>query len=258
MTFTPDSRLVGRVVEAANHERRRGGMAPDLLLLHYTGLVDVDRAIDWLSRVESRVSCHYVIDLDGVITQMVPEPLRAWHAGLSVWAGDTDINSCSVGIEIHNPGHDHGLPEYPEAQIRSVEALSRDIVERWHIVPERVLGHSDVAPLRKIDPGEKFPWARLAAAGVGLWRAPETADASDPGFGPGVGGPTVRDAQLKLAAIGYGLQITGEIDPLTEFVVRAFQRHYRPSRVDGRLDRSTVVTLARVAEAFAVSRALAS
>lgn len=257
MTFVPDSRLVGRVVEAANHELRRAGMAPDLLLLHYTGLVDVERAIDWLSRVESRVSCHYVIDTAGTITQMVPETLRAWHAGLSVWAGDTDINSCSVGIEIHNPGHDYGLPEYPEAQLQAVEALSRDIIARWRIAPARVLGHSDVAPLRKIDPGEMFPWARMAAAGVGLWCTPETIDAADPGFGPGVGGPSVRAAQIKLAEIGYGLHMTGEIDPLTEFVLRAFQRHFRPERVDGRLDRSTGKTLERVAAAFAQSRTAA-
>ncbi len=172
--FTPDSSLVSRVRPAVNHEARKGGAVPDILLLHYTGTPTVEFAIELLTEAEPGVSCHYVIDEAGGIIQLVPEALRAWHAGVSHWRGVTDINSCSIGIEIQNPGHDGGYPDFPEAQMRAVEALSLDIVRRHNIRPERVLAHSDVAPKRKIDPGEKFDWGRLAAAGVGHW-VPEAA-----------------------------------------------------------------------------------
>lgn len=226
-------------------EPRRGVGRPDMLLLHYTGMQSCVRAIDWLSRPEAKVSCHYVIDTDGRITQMVGEDLRAWHAGVSAWAGETDINSCSVGIEIHNPGHELGYPEFPEAQMASVVALSDDIVRRWSIRPDRVLGHSDVAPQRKNDPGEKFDWRRLAEAGVGLWVAPEPIG-DDEGAGPGSNGPDVAHAQALLARFGYAIETSGELDDLTTFVLAAFQRHFRPARVDGRLDRSTLATIERL------------
>ena len=136
-----------------------------MLLLHYTGMDSAEAALDWLTRQESGVSCHYLVDAEGRIAQMVPESERAWHAGQSLWEGETDINSCSIGIEIHNPGHDFDYPDFPDAEMRAVEALCRDILSRHAIPSHRVLAHSDVAPGRKRDPGEKFDWERLARAG---------------------------------------------------------------------------------------------
>jgi len=200
--------------------------------------------------VESRVSCHYAVDEAGCITQMVAEGMRAWHAGEALWAGESDINSASIGIEIHNPGHEMGYPDFPEAQLKAVEALCTDIVARHGMRPERVLGHSDVAPTRKKDPGEKFPWARLARGGIGHWVEPRPVIEAEAGMGIGVAGPLVADVQLLLREYGYGIEATGLVDAQTEFVVMAFQRHFRPARVDGRIDQSTITTLERLIAAL--------
>ncbi len=143
--------------------------AVDMLLMHYTGMNSGPAAVNWLRAEKSGVSCHYLVDVDGAITQMVCESKRAWHAGKSYWQGVEDINSCSVGIEIQNAGPLAAFPDFPDVQIAAVIELSKDIIARHAIVAERVLGHSDVAPGRKIDPGEKFPWERLAKAGIGVW-----------------------------------------------------------------------------------------
>jgi N-acetylmuramoyl-L-alanine amidase len=246
----PDSALVGALHPSPNFEPRRGVGQPDMLLLHYTGLKSCAKAIDWLSRPESKVSCHYVVDEAGQITQMVAEDQRAWHAGLASWRDETDINSASVGIEVHNAGHELGYPEFPEPQMLALEALCADIVARHRIRPERVLAHSDVAPKRKKDPGEKFPWARLAGKGIGHWVPPVAVLAADSGIARDAAGPLVADVQGMLARYGYGIQPTGGFDPLTEFVVTAFQRHFRPERVDGRIDQSTITTLERLAAAL--------
>lgn len=254
MIEAPDSGLVARLHPSPNVESRCHGIGPTMLILHYTGMTSAEKAIDWLSRTESKVSCHYVIDEAGCITQMVEERLRAWHAGASFWAGETDINSASIGIEIHNPGHDLGYPDFPEAQMEAVLALSRDIVLRGGIRPERVLAHSDVAPGRKIDPGEKFDWARLARAGVGRWVEPEAVDPE--GLDLGCANVAVAETQNLLREYGYRVEITGVLDGETACVVRAFQRHFRPMRVDGRIDRSTVVTLERLMAESALQGAL--
>ena len=250
MIAARDSVLVADLQPSPCCEPRKGSGRPDLLLLHYTGMTSCARAIDWLSRPEAKVSCHYVIDVDGRVTQMVAEDQRAWHAGVSAWAGETDINSCSVGFEIHNPGHDQGYPEFPEAQMAAVVALAADVVRRWSIPPERVLAHSDVAPSRKIDPGEKFDWRRLAQAGVGLWVPPAPVDAADAGLAPGGRDRRIARAQDLFARYGYQVPATGELDPATAQVVAAFQRHFRPARVDGRLDASTLITLERLLAAL--------
>jgi N-acetylmuramoyl-L-alanine amidase len=250
VTFKPDSPLVGEVLASPNCERRNGGSKPNILLLHYTGLASCAQAIDWLRRLGSKVSCHYVVDESGRITQMVAEDMRAWHAGLSCWAGEKDINSASIGVEIHNPGHDAGYPDFAEPQMSAVVALCRDILARNSIAPERVLAHSDVAPARKRDPGEKLDWARLARAGVGHWVEPAPYDPRDGGLGAGDSGPRVTEAQSMLSRYGYGIETTGEYESTTEFVVKAFQRHFRPARVDGRLDLSTISTLERLLAAL--------
>lgn len=221
-----------------------------MLVLHYTGCATCELAIDWLSRPESKVSCHYVIDEAGCVTQMAAEDMRAWHAGQSYWAGETDINSLSIGIEIQNPGHGAGYPDFPEAQMLAAEALSLDIVTRHCIRPERVLAHSDIAPRRKADPGEKFDWARLARAGAGHWVAPAPVDSCDLGLGEFSEGLAVAQAQVWLRDYGYGLDPSGVMDEQTAFVLVAFQRHFRPARVDGRLDASTLATLERLIAAL--------
>jgi N-acetylmuramoyl-L-alanine amidase len=193
----------------------------------------------------SNVSCHYLVDVDGRITQMVDEELRAWHAGKSIWKGEQDINSTSIGIEIQNPGHDHGYPDFPRVQIAAVAALGRDIVARYAIPPEHVLAHSDVAPQRKKDPGEKFDWHSLHVQGLGHW-APPVRVRGGRFLQSGDRGEAVEALQALLAFYGYGIEMTGDFDQDTKAVVTAFQRHFRPERIDGIADRSTIETLRRL------------
>jgi N-acetylmuramoyl-L-alanine amidase len=232
-----------------NFGERAEGLAVDLLILHYTDMESAGAAIDWLCNPVANVSCHYVVAEDGTITQLVDERQRAWHAGVSSWHGEDDINSRSIGIEIANRGHDHGYPDFPDAQIDSVIALACDICARHGIRPERILAHSDVAPDRKRDPGEKFPWARLAAAGVGHFVEPEPIRGGR-FFSPGETGSPIEALQAMLALYGYPLQITGVYDLETTQVVTAFQRHFRPQQVDGIADSSTIATLHRLARAL--------
>jgi N-acetylmuramoyl-L-alanine amidase len=246
VTFAADSHLVSSVHVAENREPRRGGVSPSLLILHYTGMSSAAKAIDWLARAESNVSCHYVVDEGGRITQLVPESLRAWHAGDSFWRGETDINSHSIGIEIQNPGHQHGYPDFPASQMRAVIALGKDIAHRHGMTADAVLAHSDIAPWRKIDPGEKFNWALLARQGLGLWVRPSPVRADDPGLGLGACENRVVRTQELLALYGYRVAPTGILDDATIYVLKAFQAHFRPRRVDGGLDRSTELTLERL------------
>lgn len=221
-----------------NHNERRGAGQPDTILLHYTGMVDAASALARLCDPAAEVSSHYVVEENGTVVQLVPEAHRAWHAGLGSWAGEEDFNSASIGIEIVNGGHDYGLPAYPDAQIDAVIALCRDIMDRHDIGLHRILAHSDIAPARKQDPGEHFPWRRLAAAGVGLWVEP----CDDPSP---LGGPAIAALQRDLARFGYAVPQTGIADPDTCRVVRAFQRRFRPSRV-GAPDEGTRETLSRL------------
>ena len=224
---------------------RRDGKRADILLLHYTGMTSAEAACRRLCDPHSGVSCHYLVDEDGGIVQMVEEDLRAWHAGQSFWGGETDINSCSIGIEIHNRGHDADYPDFPDSQMEAVIALVRDILDRQPIPPERLLAHSDVAPRRKLDPGEKFDWQRLHEAGIGHWVAPEPLG-EDRCLWRCDQGDAVLALQNDLARYGYEVPQTGRYDLATELTVAAFQRHFRPARVDGRADKSTSATLARL------------
>lgn len=244
--FEPDSALVDRVYAAANHEPRRLAGAPDMLVLHYTGMLNAEKAVHWLASAESRVSCHYVVDEVGLVTQLVPESRRAWHAGVSYWCGETDLNSASIGIEIHNPGHELGYWDFSAAQMEAVVALCRDICRRQQIEPCRVLAHSDIAPQRKIDPGEKFPWASLAAHGIGHWVAPSPRREGAAALGAGDCGPSVAAVQALLADYGYQTALDGVFDAPFVKVVTAFQRHFRPACCDGRVDLSTLSTLERL------------
>lgn len=216
-----------------------------MLILHYTGMRTAQAALDRLCDPAARVSAHYLVEEDGETWRLVPEDKRAWHAGISFWAGERDINAVSIGIELVNPGHEFGYRPFPEAQMQALEGLAGAIVGRHGIPKHRVLGHSDVAPTRKTDPGELFGWARLAQRGIGLWPDEERQ-----------GAPAPRDrsvdpigaAQAGLARFGYEVAATGRLDQATRTVIAAFQRHFRPGRIDGEPDRETlglIETLAR-------------
>ena len=232
-----------------NIEPRPGGRKPDMVVLHYTGMASAEAACAWLCNADSSVSCHYLVQEDGGIVQMVGEDMRAWHAGASFWRGETDINTRSIGIEIQNPGHGAGYPDFPKAQIESVIALCRDIGKRHDIGTRNIVGHSDVAPGRKIDPGEKFDWPHLHRKGVGHWVEP-AAIREGPVLQFGDRGERVAQLQELLANYGYGLPRTGEFEIATRNVVAAFQRHFRIERIDGVADLSTLDTLSRLVAAL--------
>ncbi|MEZ5805668.1 MAG: N-acetylmuramoyl-L-alanine amidase [Rhizobiaceae bacterium] len=232
-----------------NFGPRAQGFRPDMIILHYTGMETGEAAEAWLCNPVAEVSCHYLVHEDGRIVQMVRESDRAWHAGKSSWKGVADINSCSVGIEIVNPGHAFGYVEFPDAQIEAVIELCAGIASRHNVAPERVLAHSDVAPGRKVDPGELFPWGKLFAAGIGHFVAPSPIGGGRFLTGGDRGEP-VEALQSMLALYGYGVEISGVFDAATATVVAAFQRHFRPERVDGVADRSTVETLHHLLKAL--------
>lgn len=241
MTFAADSPAVAEVLPSPNRGARIGGPT-DLLILHYTGMPNAEGALARLRDPAAEVSAHYLVFEDGRVAQLVPEAERAWHAGRGFWAGITDINSRSIGIEIVHPGHDGGLPPYPDGQIAGLIDLCADILARTGIPAARVLAHSDVAPARKEDPGENFPWDRLAASGIGHWVAP--APIGDGRFfARGEAGDPIAALQAMFALYGYDQPVTGRFDEGMEAVVTAFQRHFRPRRVDGVADASTITTL---------------
>lgn len=228
-----------------NINERQGVAGADILVLHYTGMPDAELAMKLLTTVEGKVSSHYTIDEDGTVYRHVPEDKRAWHAGVSSWGGGgaTDINSRSIGIEIVNPGHEWGYRPFPPPQIAAVIELSKGILKRWPITPARVLAHSDIAPGRKIDPGELFPWDELARQGVGRWPHAQLKIGSAATLGVGTDGNQVKQLQSDLARYGYGIEPTGLYDERTLIVVSAFQRHFRRSNFDGIADVETQAIL---------------
>jgi N-acetylmuramoyl-L-alanine amidase len=247
--FPPDSFIVAEVVPSPNHDERKHGRAPDMILLHYTGMPSGEAALQRLCSLDSKVSAHYVVFEDGRIVQCVPEERRAWHAGVSSWADETDINSCSIGIEIANPGHEFGYRNFPLRQVAAVISLCKSIVtRRGPISADRILAHSDVAPSRKQDPGEKFPWHLLSESGIGHWVRPAPLDLKGQSLKPGDSGDLVMRLQHALHAHGYAVEETGRYDEVTRDVVAAFQRHFRPARVDGIADASTLLTLRALIE----------
>ncbi|MFA4949592.1 N-acetylmuramoyl-L-alanine amidase [Brevundimonas sp.] len=235
--------LIVRDVPSPNFDARRG--PPDMLVLHYTGMQTAEAAIARLCDPEAKVSAHYVVDEDGSILKLVPEERRAWHAGRGVWLGETDCNAASIGIEIVNPGHEFGYRDFPEVQVDAVISLIADIRTRWTIPDTRIIAHSDLAPDRKQDPGERFPWKRLAGSGHGLWFQPAQERIAALGVPLKVGdeGLGVIVLRAGLHRLGYGLPPGGDYDEATRLTVEAFQRHWRPAQVDGVADGETRATL---------------
>jgi N-acetylmuramoyl-L-alanine amidase len=231
------SALRDKIQTSPNVEPRFGGQRPELIVLHYTGMANGQAAVDWLCNPVSKVSCHYLIDVDGSITQMVDEDLRAWHAGVSFWNGMIDVNSRSIGIEIQNLGHGGGCPAYPIVQMQRVAALCLDISMRLEVLPHNVLAHSDIAPGRKIDPGEAFDWVSLFEKGLGQLICANWQSSTE---------LSVEALQSAFIAFGYGLKHTGVFDDQTRRVTEAFQRHYRPSLVNGKCDTETFDLLRRL------------
>jgi N-acetylmuramoyl-L-alanine amidase len=214
-----------------NFDTRPGDGRVDMLVLHYTGMRTAKEALERLCDPAAKVSAHYLIDEDGAVTRLVAEEKRAWHAGISSWRGRSDINGASIGIELVNPGHEFGYHRFPEPQMAALEELAWGILQRHPIPPRDVVGHSDVAPLRKQDPGELFAWPRLARAGIGFWPDFTGQTAAKP-----LG---LREIQSKLGEIGYFCLQSGALDAATTAAVLAFQRHFRPERCDGVLDTET-------------------
>jgi N-acetylmuramoyl-L-alanine amidase len=236
------------LIEAPSPNFNPRSAPPDILLLHYTGMRTGQEAVDRLRDPEARVSSHYVVEEDGRVFRLVPEERRAWHAGVSFWRGQRDVNGASIGIEIVNPGHEFGYRPFPEAQVAAVIELVGDIRTRWTIDDGNIVGHSDVAPDRKQDPGELFPWKRLAQAGHGLWA--EVPPAPGAPLGEGEQGPGVFALQAGFTRLGYDCAPSGTYDAHTATVVAAFQRHWRPERVDGLADgetRARLIALLRLA-----------
>ena len=221
-----------RIKEQLSPNRNGRPAAPDMLMFHYTGMRSAEAAIARLCDPVARVSAHYVVCEDGEIVQLVPEEERAWHAGVSAWRGRRGLNDTSIGIEIVNPGHEWGYRPFPQPQMRATLELAQRIVSAWHISPFNVVGHSDVAPARKEDPGELFPWPRFAAHGVGLWPATTYR-------------PSPADPSCELESIGYDMQIAERTEML-----RAFQRRWLPETVSGELNALTRARISQVAALF--------
>ena len=225
-----------------NHDERPTPV--DVLILHYTGMKSAQEAIDRLGDPEAKVSSHYVVDEDGTIFRLVPEERRAWHAGVSYWRGHTALNGRSIGIEIVNPGHEWGYREFPALQMAAVCDLCLSILSRHRVPARNVVAHSDVAPDRKEDPGEKFRWDDLARNGVGLWPI----GVADTGTGGVIRDAVgLRPTRAALGHIGYDVAREGALDPALSTVLRAFQRHWRPEAVTGQADAGTLARLEAVA-----------
>lgn len=210
--------LVNHLVDSPNwNERKR---AISMVVLHYTGMKTAVEALERMCDAEAEVSAHYMIDEDGIVTRLVPEEKRAWHAGRSYWRGESDVNSASIGIELVNPGHEWGYRAFPEAQMDALLPLLADILDRHDIPRANVVGHSDIAPARKQDPGELFDWRRLARLGLALDtpRAKMNLFYDNPG-------------KFYLALERFGYDISDG-----RAAVTAFQRRWRPELIDGEID----------------------
>jgi len=225
--------------KSPNFNARDGGNAPNMLLLHYTGMQSAKAALERLCDPKSELSAHYVIEKSGKTHHLVPDDKRAWHAGKSYWSGEIDINSASIGIEIVNPGHEFGYQEFPDKQINATIALCQKLMEHYSISPARVVGHSDVAITRKIDPGHLFPWERLARDGVGLWPSPVEMDYQ-----------AAEDLILNTDALhelfaGFGYDPSADLNE----TIQAFHRHYAPENFqshEGTPDQPDIATAAKL------------
>ncbi len=215
-----------------------------MLVLHYTGMPGGQEALERLCDAQAKVSAHYLVEEDGQVFQLVEESERAWHAGVSHWRGHSNINQRSIGVEIVNPGHEFGYRAFPEAQMQAVTALCKDILSRHTIPARNVVGHSDVAFMRKQDPGELFDWQGLAAEDIGLWHGDPPPHQGYRSLKQGDGGEAVRQMQEALSLYGYDMSVDCLFGSVSEAAVIAFQRHFRQEKVDGVWDAACDARLA--------------
>lgn len=220
-----------------------------MLVLHYTGMESGAAALSHMCNASSKVSAHYMVEEGGDVFQLVDEKHRAWHAGVSSWGGEMNINSASIGVEIVNGGHDYGLPDYTKTQIPAVVELCQGILTRHNIDPMNIIAHSDIAPARKQDPGEKFPWVVLAKQGIGYWPEGTITEDKRVLFEQNERGRGISVIQSGLAYIGYGIEITGVLDEPTRMVMTALQRRYRPDLIDGNIDVQSLEIVTNLANA---------
>jgi len=232
-----------RELASPNQDDRPADVPIDTLILHYTGMQTAGEAIARLRDPAARVSSHYVVDEDGAVLRLVPEERRAWHAGVSYWRGHTELNDRSIGIEIVNPGHEWGYRDFPVLQLAALCDLCLVILSRHPIPARNVVAHSDVAPDRKEDPGERFDWTALARNGVGVWPH-DVPDLGTTGAVHAAG--ALRDVRAALVEIGYRVAAGGAFDPALAAVLRAFQRHWRPEAITGQPDAGTLPRLSAV------------
>jgi N-acetylmuramoyl-L-alanine amidase len=230
-----------------NWNERPEGVAIDTVVLHYTGMQSGKEALGRLCCEQAQVSSHYLIDEDGTAYQLVDDKKRAWHAGVSSWQGRGNLNHSSIGIELVNPGHEFGYRDFPEAQIASLLALLNALKEKHAIPTSRFIGHSDIAPLRKNDPGERFPWKKLSHRGFGVF---SEKDFSNQEF---IELTSNNAAEIKvlnkqLGIIGYDGFDSDGFGAQTSQVIRAFQAHWRPEGVHGKLDKGTWSALQEIAK----------
>ena len=216
-----------------NFNNRPDGIAIDTLIFHYTGMMSANEALKRMCSPQAKVSAHYMIDEHGQIFQLVPEEKRAWHAGLAYWRGKTNINDRSIGIELENPGHNIGYKIFPEKQILSLIQLAKEIIQRYHIPARNILGHSDIAPTRKQDPGELFNWSLLASNGIGLLPEIKAINNNDTG--------NLSDFENNLKLYGY------DTSNLVASTI-AFQRHFLPNDCSGKIDLQTFLILKKLIE----------
>jgi len=243
-----------RLSEAPSPNFNERTHAIDMLVLHYTGMETGEAALERMRDPQSSVSAHYMVWEDGTVVQLVVEEKRAWHAGVASWQGDEDLNSHSIGVEIVNGGHDWpkkdgSLPPYPDVQIAGVISLCKAILARHDIPAARIVGHSDIAPARKADPGEHFPWDRLARAGIGIWPPEDEnvrANVWGTGLGPRDSGPPVLRLKDSLREIGYSVPETADFDAELGAILTAFQRRWRPAAVTGLADPMTIARIEQV------------
>ena len=217
-----------------NFDERAATAAIKYVVLHYTGMKTAEAALLRMCDPNAKVSAHYMVDEDGSITQLVEEKGRAWHAGVSFWRGETDINSLSIGIEIVNPGHEFGYRAFPAAQIEAVKGLVKDIMARYQLPPSALLAHSDIAPSRKEDPGELFPWPVFAQEGMGVWPAPNAQDYAL---------PNEEEIVTLLGKIGYS---SDDCDKAKQ----AFVRRYHPERLKAGFNDESCARLRALARFF--------
>ena len=243
--MTPDI----RDLPSPNQDDRPQGVPIDMLILHYTGMRSAQAAVERLRDPAAKVSSHYVVDQDGFVLRLVAEERRAFHAGVSYWRGHTELNGRSIGIEIVNPGHEWGYRDFPVLQLAAVCDLCLSILSRHTIPARNIVGHSDVAPDRKEDPGEKFDWEGLARNGVGVWPS-GVPDLGTTGAVRDAAG--LRGVRAALADIGYRVTPEGALDPALSGVLRAFQRHWRPEAITGQADSGTLARLLAVAQMVTV------